>query len=416
MTAKAIKGVLAMIFSRHLFIGFIAALAACMARSAQAIEPSNLTLGVFELQPSLRLEQRYDDNVLSQPSDERQSWVTLISPIMKAKAELSSTGLMFEYHHIAALYASSSDDDFNDNFLSGAFYWEPNYRNRLDVAAAFGDGHEDRGTGFSQGPGVLLIDSPDTFQKTEFDLRYSYGGLQSSGRLVFDLGRFEKQFTNNRGLTRARDWNENNLGLGFYWLMAGSTEVFLEARYSDIDYVRDPVQAANVFDTLDSQAQKYFVGLKWRATGNTEGRVKLGLAKKDFADADREDFSGNNWELSVNWMPLEHSVLALSSGREARETNGKGSYIDERNIFLTWSHAWSELIRSQVFYNFVEESYQGSADERVDKAKLYGLRVDHTIRPWLALALSFQVDDNDSSLGTFDYKRRRASLHASVSL
>lgn len=330
-----------MIYSRHIFISSTMSLAACVASSAQAVESSNLTWGIFELEPSLRLEQRYDDNVLSQPSDEVQSWVTLISPSINANAELSSTGFSLEYKHLTAFYASSSADDFSDNFLTGAFYWTPNYRNRLDVSAAFSDDHEDRGAGYSQGADARLIDSPDTFQRTEFDLSYSYGGQQSSGRLVFDLGRIEKQFTNHRESTRARDWGENNLGLGFHWKLAARTEVLLEARYRDIDYVHDPVEAVNVFDTLDSQAQLYFVGLKWQATGNTEGRIKLGLATKDFDDADREDFSGSNWQLSLNWMPFEHSVFALSSGREARETNGEGSFIDERNTSLTWSHSWS---------------------------------------------------------------------------
>ncbi len=390
--------------------------AVVISAQSHALEPAVIQMGMFDVVPSVTLEQRHDDNIFSQSNNEKDSWVTILSPSVQAAADFGNTKVELGYQHIAGSYASSSDDDYNDNSVTGLVSYEFNSRNQIDLSASYLDGHEDRGTGFSQGAGATGIDEPDTYEETTIDAEYIFGSDSSRGRLVFNVGAVEKEYTNHRDSTRGRDRDSNNAGATFYWNVGGRTNVLVEGSYTDIDYVNDPAAVVAAFDTLDSEQQKYSVGVTWEATGKTQGTIKVGQRKKDFDDSDRDDFSGSSWEADVQWSPKTYSVVTINSAKDSRETNGTGSFIDSTSYGVTWQHAWSNRFNSSVFYSYDEESYEDDPAQREDETSTTGVRFDYSMRRWLDLGLSFTNTEKDSNITGFDFDRNQVALHLSMSL
>lgn len=394
----------------------LALAAAIVSTNALALEPATIKVGVFDVVPAVGIDQRYDDNIFSQASDEEDSWVTVIKPAVSATADFGSVEVELAYQHTAGYYDNSSDDNFNDNRLEANLSWELNHRNQLDLKAIYNDSHEDRGTGFSEGVGAGGIDEPDTFEETTVDAKYTYGGDTSRGRLVLNLANYSKDFTNHRDLTRGRDRDDFKTGATFLWRVGGKTDVLAEVRRTDIDYVSDPADVVGVFDTLDSVATKYLLGVTWEATAKTQGSIKVGQAKKDFDDSDRDDFSGTSWEVGVQWAPKTYSVLSLNTAREDRETNGTGNFIDAETFGLGWEHNWTDRFSSNVYYNLEQETYEDDAAGREDDLTSYGVRFDYEMRRWLELGVSAVYSERDSNLNGFDFERNQVTLHLLMSL
>ncbi|WP_439134699.1 outer membrane beta-barrel protein [Pseudomaricurvus sp.] len=389
---------------------------ALISGTTQAVEPAKIKAGNFYIVPILSFEERYDDNIFSQSSDETDSWISVVSPGVKLLSELSSVDLLLDYRHDAGFYANSSSDDYNDNYLKGAVTWELNQSHQFDLMALYRDAHEDRGTGYSQGDAIALIDEPDTYEDMTFEGKYTFGSDSSRGRLVLDVSDYSRQYTNHEDLTRVRDRDELRAGAAFYWRMAGKTNLVAEVQGADINYIHDPEEVLGQFDTLDSSTLRYLLGVNWEATGKTEGTVKLGLAEKDFDDDDREDFSGFSWEANVSWKPRTYSVFSLTTSSKPRETNGSGSYIDSELYSLDWTHSWTSRFSTQLFYSQTDSRYEDSPIKRDDQEDSYGLRLDYNLRRWLDLGLSFKTTDKESTLAQYSYDRNQVSFFIDLSL
>ncbi|MYM65126.1 outer membrane beta-barrel protein [Pseudomaricurvus sp. HS19] len=400
------------VFARSL----LAVAVSASASGAMALDPAPVKAGVFEIVPTLALEQRYDDNIFSQPTDEQESWVTVLTPSVEATADLDTVELSALYEHSSGLYEASSDDNYSDNRVEAGVSWELNHRNQFDLTASYFDGHEDRGTGFTQGAAAGAIEEPDTYDEVAVDGKYTYGSETSKGRLELAVGSYEKQYTNHRDLTRGRDRDALKASGTFFWRVGGKTDLLAEVRQADNDYVYDPAEVTGSYDTLDNTSTKYFVGVTWEATGKTTGSVKVGQGKKNFDDADRDDFSGASWEVGVTWQPKEYSALSVNTAREDRETDGAGNFIDAKTYGVNWQHGWTDRFTSTLFYSFDDSTYEGDASGREDETTTYGLRVDYSMRRWLDLGLSITETNKDSNFGQFEYDREQVALHATISL
>lgn len=378
-----------------------------------ALEPAAIEAGVFNLVPTLSVEQRYDTNILSQPDDELESWVTVLAPSVQAQAQLDKVKIQFGLVNTTGIYERSSDDNYNDTRVNADVSWELNHRNQLDFSAVYNNTHEDRGTGFSQGASAGRIDEPDEYTEVTYAGKYTYGSETSRGRLVLGLTDYDKLYTNHRETTRGRDRHDVGGSATFYWNVGGRTNVLLEAQQKDINYDNDPVGGLG---TLDSTQTKYLAGVTWEATAKTTGIVKLGQARKDFDSNQRKDFTGSSWEAEVQWAPRTYSVISLNTSREPRETTGMGNFIDAETYGINWRHGWTNRITSNVFYNISEESYEKAAVKRSDDLTSYGVRVDYNLLRWVDVGLSANYSEKESNLNQFDYERNQIALHLNISM
>ncbi|GAA3912704.1 hypothetical protein GCM10022277_04300 [Litoribacillus peritrichatus] len=361
-------------------------------------------------------DQEYNDNIFSQESDEKNSWVSVISPSVQAKADNGVHAYSLGYQLEAGYYENSTDDNYIDHHLDADAEWELNQRHKLAVNAGYSATHEDRGTGFSQGTATFNNDSPDEFQEINLGANYTFGGIRTKGRLVTALEYLDVRFTNHRGQTRGRDREDIKLAETFYWDIGGSTDALFELAYTNVDYKNDPTSVSGSTDTLDNELVKALVGVTWLATGKTEGTVKFGYAEKNFDDSDRDDFSGFDWSVAVKWSPKAYSSLTINTGRRQDESNGSGDFIDGQDFGLVWKHAWSDRFNTQLSTNYSIEDYKGDVNKQEDDLLDYSLRVNYEMRRWLTLGTSFTYEERDSNQEGEDFTRNIVALHIEASL
>ena len=381
-----------------------------------ATEPASVYWGGVEIVPELELTQAYDDNILLQQRNEKSSWLTEIAPSVAARVQTTTIGAELKLQHRAGIYASSSDDNFNDTLADATLIWQPNHRNQWQWLSQFHSLHEQRGTGYSQGERALSLDESNEYDDSNHRLTYTYGGETAKGRLRFELYRNEREYTNNSELAERRDRDVTGANATFFWLIGGRTYALLQGRYSDIDYTTDPTSVAGVFDTLDAASNRLFLGVTWEATGKTKGTIKVGQARRTFDDGDRNDFSGFSWEGELEWSPKEYSVLSLSTAREDRETDGEAYFIDVSQAQASWTHHWHPRFASKVFGNVEVLDYQGDGINREDDVSRIGVSFTYNMRRWLDWSLSIERAEKSSDIPQRDYDRQQVSLSATLSL
>jgi len=385
------------------------------ASHALAIEPATVPVGAVDIVPTFGVEHGYNDNLILQPKggDIIGTQFTVLSPAVQAVLANDTTEYSLNASAAHGMHDRSADDNYTDYTVGAAAAWALNSRNQLALDAAFNSTHEDRGTGFSEGSGAASV--PDEYEEATIGAHYTYGSQESIGRLVFDLSRTEKEYTNVEkllGADHGRNRDTDNAGVSFFWNVGGSTDALVEVTRSDIDYVNEAASS----DSLDSELTRVLVGATWEATAKTEGTIKVGRADKNFKDGARNDFDGNTWDISVSWSPMTYSVVSLTSGQEAKDPSGNGSYIDAENIGLTWQHNWSDLVSTNVYFNQSDEEYVDSTDDRKDTTTGYGVGVDYQVRRWLSVGVSTGYSDRDSNVSDYEFKQNITALNVQLSL
>lgn len=350
-----------------------------------------------DLLPVLSSIIRYDDNIASASSSEKSSAILVLTPSLNAKLLDGAN----EYTMFAAIssgtYFSSTDDNFLDATLSGNGKLELNQSNRINISGQYVFGHEDRGTGLSEGLGNNQ-DEPTKFNTFNFSGYYEYGALSTPARIRVSGGVFDKEYTNYEDVSKYKNFTTNSVATTFYYDTGAYTSVVAEASLEDTSYEFTDLTAAR-----DSQTKNYRVGAEWQATAATSGSIRVGLQQKDFDSAARQDFSGVAWSAAVTWQPLSYSTLQLSTGRKAKDPNTVGDYIKETTYGVNWSHTWSEFISSDFGVNFVDEVYTGI--DRSDQLWAYRAAFSYVVTSWLSLTGGVEFTDKSSTVDTIKFDK-----------
>lgn len=402
---------------RHLII--IATLSPCFAGNALAdlLEPAPIDLGPFNLVPVLGIQQIYDDNFYRQSGGDTESLHLQILDL-----GLEGIALDGPHEYRAAYQASagfvedSSADNYVDHTAELQGKWEMTSRHQLELRGAYEELHNRRGTGYFQGDEALDIDEPARYRRESAMARYIYGAKEAKGQLRFELNAFNKTYLNFRELTESRDLAHVYGTTTFLWRIVGSLRGLLEVGHGDLNYQNDPVAQNGIEDSLDSQHTEYLAGLTWDITGQTTGTIKAGHTTKDFADGDRQDFSGSSWSGEIKWWPKSYSSLSLMTGRHPEETTSSGDFVDTYDVRLRWDHKWNDRVRSRVGVLRRDEQFEASLSGREDDTTQYGAELDYAMRRWLVIGVFYDHEKRDSNLEQFTFSRAMAGLSVQLSL
>ncbi len=380
-----------------------------------------LYYGPLSVEPSLRAEVAYDDNLFFSPEDTVDSWVTRIAPSLEGVIKLPGEEYLLGYRGDYGQFRQSSDDNYTDHTFDASAKLDLAHRHKLTLEGAYAMKHQGRGEGMTQGfdpetgdipgfdPGGEPVTEPDRFTVTRVGGDYLFGARDSGNRLKLSANARRNKYSNHRERTRYRDYDSVGAGLTFYHQLFPATSLLLEVRADDIGYVRDYPETAS----LDSREIRYLAGAEWDITGTTSGTVKFGQVQKNFVDNSREDFSGLDWEVDVSWSPRSYSRFELGAARIEEETYGEGDFIDTMTYSLDWSHGWTELLQSTFGVSYSRESYQGI--DRDQDTMDYRLALVYQWRHWLALELGADYSDSDSNVDWLMYDRNVVRLGATWS-
>ena len=238
------------------------------AQESETVEHQALT-------PAISAELRYDDNIFRSAVDELASLVTILSPGLLAVMKPGRHRLQLGYRGEFGTYAKSSADNYDDHEIQTAALLELGRRGLLDLSASFEDGHEQRGTGLSEGLGTdpgMFLSEPDEFNQAQFVSRFTYGATGTKGRLVFNAGRRELDYSNNRERTRFFDYDHTYGGTTFYFRVMPSTSLLFGIQADDFDYKVD----RGLQPSLDSRERRVAFGATWEITGKSTATVRSG--------------------------------------------------------------------------------------------------------------------------------------------
>lgn len=389
-------------------LALMAALASASGQ-ALAVDPQTIqTESGFDITPLLTTGLKYDDNVASTAVNETDSWILTVIPTVKARADDGVTVYEFTAGLFSGTYFDSSDDNFLDSTLGGMFDTRLSEQSKVNLKADLVWGHEDRGTGVSEG---LNNDQsePTRLNNQTVSGYYEYGAKAAPARVRLGAKYYNKEYTNQRETTQFRDYDSLLGGVNFYYDTQSGTTAVLETSIDDISYdIVDPDAPRNSKDT------NVKVGAEWQISALTSGEAKIGYQKKNFDDAAREDFSGVAWTVNANWSPLSYTNFNVGTGRKAKDPLQGGDYIKETTYTLGWTHTWSDVVQTNLAYNRMEEDYVGLV--RKDENDSYTASVKYAFRRFADVSLYGTVTDKTSSVEGIEFDRNVIGINFDFSL
>lgn len=382
---------------------------ACASSQVFAVEPQSIQTGSgFDITPLLTTGLKFDDNITSSSANEIDSWILTVVPSVKAVLDDGVTKTEFSAALFNGTYLDSSDDNFTDTMLGALFDTQLSEQGKFNAKADLVWGHEDRGTGITEGLSNSQ-DEPTRFNNQTVSGYYEYGAKAAPARVRFGAKYFNKEYMNQREVTQFRDYDSVLGGVNFYYDTLSGTTAVLETSIENTSY--DFVDPTAPRDSKDSNVR---VGAEWQISALTSGEAKIGYQKKDFDDNAREDFSGVAWIVNANWSPLTYSNINVGTGRKAKDPLQGGDYIKETTYVVGWSHNWTEAMQTNLSYNRMEEDYVGV--NRKDENDSYTASVKYAFRRFVDVTLFTTVTDKTSSVQGIEFDRNITGLSFDFSL
>ncbi|PLW68321.1 hypothetical protein C0039_13070 [Pseudohalioglobus lutimaris] len=385
--------------------------AVALSRGAFAVEPGNVTIGPVNITPTVEAETRYIDNLYRSRSSEQSTWASEVAPEIQAWVQSGPSLYSLSYELKDYRYFSQHQEDFTDHKVNLDIAHQFTSRHKIDVVGEYLAGHEETGTGLSEGVGEI-IGEPVEFDRARAGVEYTYGNQDSAGRLVLAARALDLEYGNFREQTQYFDRAQKDFASTFFVKVAPRTDVLAEVRYIDNEY--DRVNPQNPGGSLDSEEYNYFVGVEWQATASTSGNVRLGGYDRSYDSSGRDDDDGFSWEVGVTYWPRTYSRIDLGARRFSEETNGLGDFINTREFTLDWKHDWGGRSSTYVTAAHFREDYSGA--NRDDDFINLELGYTFAARRWLDLGMGYRLEDRDSNLQRFDYTRNAYFLELELSL
>jgi hypothetical protein len=382
---------------------------ACAHHQALAVEPQSIQTGSgFDITPLLTTGLKHDNNIASSSANETESWILSLVPSVKAVLDDGVNRTELNAAVYKGTYFDSSDDNFTDTMLGGLFDTRLSEQSKINFKADFIWGHEDRGTGITEGLSNNQ-DEPTRFNTQTASGYYEFGAKAAPARIRLGAKYFNKEYMNQREITQFRDYDSLLAGINFYYDTLSGTTAVLETSVEDISY--DYVDPTAPRDSKDTNVK---AGVEWQISALTSGEAKIGYQKKNFDDGAREDFSGVAWIVNANWSPLTYTNLNIGTGRKAKDPLQGGDYIKETVYLAGWTHNWSATVQTQLSYNRMEEDYVGIARKDVNDS--YTVSVKYAFRRFVDITVFTTVTDKTSSVAGIEFDRHISGISFDFSL
>ncbi len=391
-------------------LGVVVALATSSMGVQAAIEDAgHFNLGPVEVTPQATLGIGNDDNVYRTGQGELADISSVVYKLA-AEAEFKAQSALNTYAATLAArnvsYASQSEANYLDFGLVGEIHQELNSRNRLDVDFDIGRYH-DAGSTING----ALDRTPPEYDRLMAGLKYGLGSMEA--RMRADL--FASLNRENYKAGGADNKIIEFGGTGYYRFLP-KTSALVEIKQRNLDY---PDNGNAAYDITS-----YLVGLNWDATAKTSGYAKVGLRSRDADGVSRENFTG--WEVGVSYLPVDHSLLQLSTVRDFgldSEDPATADFTEGTTTQLSWQHQWTAKISTRLHYAFTDAQVLNSSSiAQIDRTvNQYGIAVNWNVLRNATVSLSWENTNRDETAVAVNadpdnYDRNYYLLSASIAL
>ena len=351
-------------------------------------------LGGVTIYPGLEVVRKHDSNIFRYGDanpNKHSSKITVLSPALVLQARKSAHVYSLTYNADIARYSNSASDNYVDQTFLGLAELDLTTRSKLTIQPEYRIGHDDRGSTYG-----TATAEPNTWHSTGLNGSFSYGAEEARGRVVLDLDYTDYQYQNNRAVTTAYDRKLSSVGGTFYLRVRPKTSLLVSAKRTEISYQ----QAGSL---LNGNEQQFWAGVKWEATAQTRGEVKVGKLQKKF-DSTLLPYSGGSWAGIVHWSPVTYVNVNLRSSKQTNETTLLGSStILVSNSGVNVGYNLSDRVTLHASGYRSKEDFVGT--NRVDHTNTWGLKAEYKFYSWLIGSTEYTNIAKTSNFSLYDYTR-----------
>lgn len=363
------------------------------ASAAPASGAGSIPIGPLVAYPGINFALGHDDNLFLNSSAPKSSFFTVVSPHAGIQATRGPYRLDFALSLSDGRYDSSPADNYTDYSMLGNADLTFSGRSNLKLIAQYLHGHDARGSN-----DAAPTTSPNLYDNYGLSGLYRYGAPGAQGRIEVDAGILAHRYTNNPASTAPLSYDTSRLGGAFFWRAMPRTELFTRVGFQHFDYLESS-------SGQSSNTTSYSLGVKWDATAATSGSIGVGQQKTDFTSGSNPSFSGSSWDARVRWSPLSYSVVDFVTSKQINQSTGVGDAIVSKLYGVTWNHAWSSRLRTQVLGGYRDDAFINSVPSRVDNTTSFGLKANYEYQRWLRFGAEYTHWNRDSTIDTDAYRR-----------
>jgi hypothetical protein len=382
--------------------------------NAETYSPASFDLmDGIEVVPQFKSSVLYDDNIYTSEDDPTSSFVFINQPSISFGISNGINRYGGSYSLTLGNYSEvdDGDDDYIDHSFSLTSHTEFTDKNRFDFNLNFNHLHDDRGSN-STDSASYTYDEPLIYNNYKGKAYYEFGGQSALMNIGGGVQYTKKVYQNFTDSTQYDDTETIKFLLDGAYRIGSITSITLGISHADVTYLNkeDSVASQNNNDN------NVYLGMRWSGLGKITGSVKLGYQYKTFDDSSREDFKGNTVDINMSWLPVTYSKFTLGVTREAEGSSSYGDYVLAFGSDLTWTHTWSDTIKTVSMIEYTTDEYVGSSTEREDKTLSASFNVNYSFSRWLLLSTGFGYSNRDSSLYGYGYKQNTVNLGIKISL
>ena len=383
-----------------------------MSAVAAVEDPGHIQWGAVEVTPTAKAALGYDDNMFRDSSTEglknKGSTVYSLEAAAEFKAQKGLSTYALTADVLNKSFASEQDANYTDFGLAANVYQEFNSRNRLDVDLGWGVYHDEGSTISS-----AANKAAPKYKRTTAGLKYGFGSTEAMARIDL-FGNYSK---NKYKANQGSDRDSKEYGATAYYRFMPKTDLLLEIKQRNLNYKKGSDVG---YDTIS-----YLVGLNWEATAKTTGYAKLGRRYRDSQAAGVEKEGYNGWEVGVSYIPVDRSVIQLSTSRDyglESEDPANDYFTKGTTTTLDWKYDATAKISTDVFYTYTGEEVQDNtgATRKNRAIKEFGASVNWKVRRNATVSMSYKNTSRDetsrSSDEADDYRRNTYMLTAELAI
>jgi hypothetical protein len=362
-----------------------------LANAAEESAAPSFKLGNVSVTPGLGVAVKNDSNIYRQ-TNATASTISVVSPSVMFKADKEELTTSLAYLVDIGSYTKDAADNYIDQKVLGQAEFELSSRNTLKFSPSYLIGHDDRGSTFG-----ASTTEPNKWSAAGVAAAWAYGADEASFRTVLDMGYNARNYDNNRTVTTAYDKTLTTVGGTAYFRVMPKTSLVLHAKNTGINY-------KDTTSSLDGSEQRLMAGLKWEASAQTTGEVKVGQLQKKYSTSANTTLTGTSWEGLVSWSPVSYLNIDLISSKAPVETTLAGTKaINVSNTGLTVAYDLNDRVTFKADGSQVKEEFVGVT--RSDSTDNFGVKAEYKFRSWLIGEAGYTSSTKTSNAANADFKK-----------
>ena len=368
--------------------------------SADTFEPEGIRTGSIIHYPYAGVTFGHDDNVLSQETNETESFFTILSAGVNLQLLPDNSSGVFEF--LADIedktYKSSEDDDYTDTRLAIGYIHQPNDKLRMSAFAEIADLHNERT------PRTLASrPSLDVYTDTSFggDWYYGVNNFEGADYLV-TFNQTDRYYDSNRDVNAVNDRTSTEISGLMRFPVKPNTRLRVSGRLIEFDY--------DTADERDNTELRFLIGADWQVSDISFLLAEVGQQAKDFDENVIDVDTETVWEIAYTWQPEEFNLLVISTSQDFDESYTTVAFTKIRTIEVTWSYDWEDHFNTSVTVGNREKTYIRVGPDSVDDINYLILDLRYALRRTIQLTGSIASRDIASNTPGFSSDRTVISV------